>query len=87
MNERTEMHYYPADEDWFARHHDDFARLEATLDLDPNPWVKEYRVYYMGVFCTSFDKRDDALDYVVTLVAEGAGYIEDYEILDGSDFL
>lgn len=20
-------------------YHDDFARLEATLDLDPNPWV------------------------------------------------
>jgi len=48
--------------------------------------MKEYRVYYMGVFCTSFDKRDAALDYVVTLVAEGVGYIEDYEILDRSDF-
>ena len=49
--------------------------------------MKEYRVYYMGVFCTSFDKRDDALDYVVTLVAEREADIEDYEILDGSDFL
>jgi hypothetical protein len=49
--------------------------------------MKEYRVYYMGVFCTSFDKRDDALDYVVTLVAEGVGYIEDFEILDRSDEL
>jgi hypothetical protein len=49
--------------------------------------MKEYRVYYMGVFCTSFDKRDEALDYVVTLVAEREADIEDYEILDGSDFL
>ena len=22
-------------------YHDDFARLETTLDLDPNPWVSD----------------------------------------------
>jgi hypothetical protein len=41
MNERTEMHYYPADEDWFARHHDAMEKVKATLDLDPNPWLSD----------------------------------------------
>ena len=46
-----------------------------------------YKVYHLGQYMCSFFERDAALDYVVTLVAEGVGYIEDYEILDGSDFL
>ena len=33
------MHYYPADEDWFARHFDAMEEWKATLDIDPNPWV------------------------------------------------
>lgn len=45
-----------------------------------------YKVYYLGQYQRSFFQRDAALDYVVTLVAEGEGYIEDYEILDRSDF-
>lgn len=50
--------------------------------------MKEYRVYYMGVFCTSFDKRDDALDYVVSQVNDiPRADFGDFEILDGSDFL
>jgi hypothetical protein len=49
--------------------------------------MKEYRVYYMGVFCTSFDKRDDALDYVVSQVDSIPADFGDFEILDGSDFL
>jgi len=46
-----------------------------------------YKVYRLGAYQCSFFERDAALDYVVTLVAEGEGYIEDYEILDRSDFL
>ena len=46
-----------------------------------------YKVYRLGVYQCSFFERDAALDWVVTSVAEGEGYIEDYEILDGSDFL
>jgi hypothetical protein len=46
-----------------------------------------YKVYHLNQYLRSFFERDAALDYVVTLVAEGEGYIEDYEILDRSDFL
>ena len=46
-----------------------------------------YKVYRDGAYMCSFFERDAALDWIVTLVAEGEGYIEDYEILDGSDFL
>ena len=35
------MHYYPADEDWFARHFDAMEEWKATLDIDPNPWVSD----------------------------------------------
>jgi hypothetical protein len=46
-----------------------------------------YKVYYLNQYMGSFFERDAALDWIVTLVADGKGYIEDYEILDRSDFL
>jgi hypothetical protein len=46
-----------------------------------------YKVYRDGAYMCSFFERDAALDWIVTLVAEGEGYIEDYEILDRSDYL
>lgn len=46
-----------------------------------------YKVYYLGQYMCSFFQRDAALDWVVTLVAEGEGNFGDYEILDRSDFL
>ena len=46
-----------------------------------------YKVYYGGQYMCSFFDRDGALDWVATLLAEGEGTFDDYEILDGSDFL
>ena len=37
------MHYYPADEDLFARHFDAMEAMKVALDLDPNPWVSDPR--------------------------------------------
>jgi hypothetical protein len=45
-----------------------------------------YKVYYLGQYMCSFFERDAALDWIVTLVAEGEGDFGDYEILDRSDF-
>jgi hypothetical protein len=45
-----------------------------------------YKVYYGGQYMCSFFDRDGALDWVATLLAEGEGTFDDYEILDGSDF-
>jgi hypothetical protein len=41
MSENTDRYYYPADEDWFARHWDAMEKVKAALDLDPNPWVSD----------------------------------------------
>jgi hypothetical protein len=45
-----------------------------------------YRVYYLGMPVQNFRTRDAALDWIN--VQDARGYSrEDYEILDGSDFL
>lgn len=45
-----------------------------------------YKVYRDGAYMCSFFERDAALDWIVTLIAEGEGNFGDYEILDRSDF-
>lgn len=48
-----------------------------------------YRVYYMNQFRKSFPTRDAAMEWIYATVEKAGGRyaVEDYEILDGSDFL
>ena len=43
-----------------------------------------YRVYHLNVYKCSFSTRDEALEWIL---AQSHRFYEDYEILDGSDFL
>ena len=45
-----------------------------------------YRVYYMNLFVIAFPNRDAALDFVIAHANKHQRSIDDYEILDGSDF-
>lgn len=45
-----------------------------------------YRLFWRGMWQQDFSARDAALDYIVACVDDGNDF-EDYEILDGSDFL
>jgi hypothetical protein len=48
-----------------------------------------YKVYYLNVYMFSAPTRDEAVDKIMDRVARSTRtvYYEDYEILDGSDFL
>lgn len=46
-----------------------------------------YRVYYMNQFLKAFPNRDAALDWRMFHAFEHNRSLDDYEILDGSDFL
>lgn len=46
-----------------------------------------YRVYYMNQFIKAFPNRDAALDFVLKHSNQHSRAYDDYEILDGSDFL
>ena len=46
-----------------------------------------YRVYYMNQFVKAFLYRDEALDFVIKHSNQKRRSMDDYEILDGSDFL
>jgi hypothetical protein len=48
-----------------------------------------YAVYYLNEPIATFRKRDEALDFVVaqTEREDQRYFFEDFEILDGSDFL
>lgn len=48
-----------------------------------------YKVYYLNRYIFSTDSRDDAIEKIWNRVELGGGRtsFEDYEILDGSDFL
>ena len=46
-----------------------------------------YRVYYMNNFLQAFRLRDTALKFVMTHANQHSRSYDDYEILDGSDFL
>ena len=46
-----------------------------------------YKIYYMNNYKTWKNTRDQAVSWILQSVAKGGGSFEDYEILDGSDFL
>jgi hypothetical protein len=48
-----------------------------------------YRVYHLNVYVKSFRTRDDALRFILSQTKRQDNYYfaEDFEILDGSDFL
>ncbi len=46
-----------------------------------------YRVYYMNLFLKSFPTRDAALEWRMKDANKNSRSMDDYEILDGSDFL
>lgn len=46
-----------------------------------------YKVYYMNQFLKAFPTRDAALDYRIHHANMNRRPYDDYEILDGSDFL
>ena len=46
-----------------------------------------YRVFYMNQFLRAFPNRDAALDFVLKHSNQHMRAYDDYEILDGSDFL
>ena len=46
-----------------------------------------YRVYYMNQFVKSFPTRDAALDFRIKDANKRGVSMDDYEILDRSDYL
>lgn len=46
-----------------------------------------YRVFYMNQFLTAFPFRDPALDFVIKHANRHGRSLDDYEILDRSDYL
>jgi hypothetical protein len=48
-----------------------------------------YKVYYMNAYLFTTTSRDEAVEKILNRVELGGGRTayEDYEILDGSDFL
>lgn len=51
------------------------------------PTFDLYKIHYKGRYKKVFWDRDQALNWIAQEVASGGGDFEDYEILDGSDFL
>ena len=48
-----------------------------------------YKVYYMNHYLRSHPTRDESVEYILARVERAGGRYayEDFEILDGSDFL
>ena len=46
-----------------------------------------YRVFYMNQFIKAFHTRDAAMDFVIKNANHHQRSMDDYEILDRSDFL
>ena len=45
-----------------------------------------YKVYYLNVWKRTFPTRDEAMSYIIREAAANHRGIDDYEILDRSDF-